>query len=377
MIKIIALLSPLFVNFYSAIFLLATGSKKYKNRFFLGLFFFNSFLLFVGHFLSFFEYWIAFRYFDFIFLGALLAYYPVYYVYIYSAFNFNIVTTKKSYHYIPSILFAIVMFIMVLSTSWGDYEMYMNNNLHGTEITTQGALWLSYMYKGCRIFHLAQILFYNYLTIRFLIIAKNKMQNFYSNLDKFQLQYFYIVTISFIVLMSIPGCYVTIIGRVPFSENDLMLLFICCVYTLLYIILSIVGLRQVPAEINLNNNVETAKDTTTDLKELNTIETELLTYFEKDKPWLDPQLNILQVAKQIGTNRSYVSNIINEQIGCNFNQFVNYYRINEAKLLFKQRPELAIAEISELAGFGSVNSFIRIFKASEHKTPAQFKKINT
>ncbi len=377
MIKTIALLSTLFINLYGSIFLFATSSKKYKNRFFLGLFFFNSFLLFLGHFLSFNEYWIAFRYFDFIFLGALLSFYPLYYIYIYSAFNFNIVATKKSYHYIPSILFATLMLIMVLSTSWEDYEMYMHNNLYNSAITTKNALWLSYMYKGSRIFHLGQILFYNYLTIRFLIIAKNKMQNFYSNLDKFQLQYFYIVTISFIVLMSIPGFYVTIIGRAPLDKNGLQLLFMCSLYTLLFIILAIVGLRQVPAEINLNNNIETSKDLTIHLKELNTIKVELLSYFENNKPWLDPQLNILQVAKNIGTNRSYVSNIINEQIGCNFNQFVNSYRINEAKLLFKKKPELSIAEISELSGFGSINSFIRIFKASEHKTPAQFKKQNT
>ncbi|SNR58672.1 Helix-turn-helix domain-containing protein [Lutibacter agarilyticus] len=377
MIKIVALLSTLFINLYGAIFLFATSSKKFKNRFFLGLFFFNSFLLFVGHFLSFNEYWITFRYFDFIFLSALLAFYPLYYIYIYSAFNFNIVATKKSYHFIPPILVALLMFIMVLSTSWENYEMYMNNNLYGTEITTKEALWLSYMYKGSRFFHLGQILFYNYLTIRFLIIAKNKMQNFYSNLDKFQLQYFYIVTISFIVLMSIPGFYVTVIGRTPLDENGLQLLFMCSLFTLLFIILAIVGLRQIPAEINLSNNIETTKDATIHLKELNTIEAELLTYFKNDKPWLDPQLNILQVAKHIGTNRSYVSNIINEQIGCNFNQFVNSYRINEAKLLLKKSPKLSIAEISELSGFGSVNSFIRIFKASEHKTPALFKKLNS
>ena len=376
MIKIIALLSALFINLYGAIFLFATSSKKFKNRFFLGLFFFNNFLLFVGHFLSFNEYWEVFRYFDFIFLGAILAFYPLYYIYIYSAFNFNIVASEKSYHFIPPILVALLMLITVLSTSWENYEMYMNNSLYGSAITTKEALWLSFMYNGTRVFHLGQILFYNYLTIRFLVIAKNKMQNFYSNLDKFQLQYFYIVTISFIILMSIPGCYVTIIGRTPLNENGLQLFFMCSLFTLLYLILGVIGLRQIPAEINLNNNVEKITNTTIYQKELIVIEEELLTYFKNEKPWLDPQLNILQVAKHIGTNRSYVSNIINEQIGCNFNQFVNSYRINEAKLLLKKSPDLSISEISELAGFGSVNSFIRIFKNNEHKTPAQFKRLN-
>lgn len=377
MIKIAALLSTLFINLYGAIFLFATSSKKYKNRFFLGIFFFSSFLLFVGHFLSFNEYWKLFRYFDFIFLGSLLAFYPLYYLYIYSAFNFNIIASKKSYHFLPSIFVALLMLIIVLVTSWENYEMYMNNNLYGTPITSKEALWLSYIYKGSRLFHLGQIIIYNFLTIRFLILAKNKMQDFYSNLDKFQLQYFYIVNISFIILMSIPGFYVTVIGRTPLNENGLQFLFMCSLFTLLYLILAIIGLRQIPAEINFSSASEKNKDTPLYPNELSIIQKELLAYFKNEKPWLDPQLNILQVAKHIGTNRSYVSNIVNEQIGCNFNQFVNNYRINEAKKLLNQTPELTISEISELVGFGSVNSFIRIFKNIEHKTPTEFKKLNS
>lgn len=377
MIKIIALLSTLFINIYGSIFLFATGSKKYKNRFFLGLFFFNSFLVFLGHFLVFNEYWKAFRYFDFIFLGALLAFYPFYYLYVYSAFNSSSVATKKIYHFLPSIFISILMLVAALTTSWDNYEMYMNNNLYSSAITTKGALWLTYLYNGSRIFYLGQIIFYNFIAIRFLIIAKTKMHNFFSNFDKFQLQYFYIVNISFIILMSIPGFYITVLGRAPFNENSMQFLLMSCMFTLLYIILAVIGLRQIPAEINLTNNTENNNDQTIYQSELKIIEKELLLYFKNEKPWLEPQLNILQVAKQIGTNRSYISNIINEQIGCNFNQFVNNYRINEAKTLLNQTPELTISEISELAGFGSVNSFIRIFKTIEHKTPTEFKKLNS
>ena len=376
MIKIIALLSILFISLYGAIFLFATSNKKFKNRFFLGLFFFNSFLIFIGHFLSFNEYWNAFRYFDFIFLGALLGFYPLYYLYIYSAFSFNIVATKKIHHFLPSIFVTILMFIVTFLTSRENYQLYMNNNLHGINTLNTEAIRLSYIYNGARIFYVGQILFYNFLTIRFLILAKNKMDNFFSNIEKFQLQYFYIINISFILLMTIPGFYVTIIGRTPLNENDIQLLFICTLFTLLYIILAIIGLRQIPVQINLLNKEESPNSPQSSQTELTIIEENLLVYFKSEKPWLDPNLNIMQVAKHIGTNRSYISNIINERIGCNFNQFVNSYRINEAKTLLNQTPELAISEISELAGFGSVNTFIRIFKNTEHKTPAKFKHKN-
>jgi len=371
LIKTVALLSTLFISLYGAIILFGTSNKQYKSRFFLALFFFNSFLLFVGHFLSFNEYWVAFRYFDFIFLASLLAFYPFYYFYIYSAFNLTFVSTKWIYHFIPSILIAILMIIVTYFSSMKDYTIYMDNNLYNTALTTEASKKLAYLYKGTRMFHLIQIVFYNFLTIRFLLMAKTKMNNFYSNIDKFQLRYFNITNISFILLMSIPGFYVTVIGRTPLNEDSLQLLYMCTLFTLLYIILAIIGLKQIPIEIDLNTNENQLEQL--HQNELTIIKTNLLQYFNYEKPWLNPQLNILDVSKKIGSNRSYVSNIINENIGCNFNQFVNSYRLKEAKILLKQTPELSISEVSELSGFGSVNSFLRIFKNTEKITPTEYR----
>jgi len=373
LIKLIALFLPLSINLYGALFLFATANKKYKNRFFLGLFLLNSFLLFVGHFLSFYEYWHVFRYFDFLFLATLLAFYPLYYLYILSAFNFNIVPIKRIYHFIPTIIIAFIMLITTVLSSWENYEIYMNNNLYGTELTTTSSKILAYLYKGSRAFHLVQIVAYNFLTIRFILRAQKEMSNSFSNLDKYQLRYFYIVNISFILFMSIPGFFVTVVGRAPLNTNEILLLLSCILFTLLYLIIALVGIRQVPVEINLQPE-STQTDEKIHLHDLKQLEQDLQNYFNQNKPWLTQNLNIWEVAQHLGTNRSYVSNVINEKFGCNFNQFVNSYRINEAKHILNNNNQKTIAEISELAGFGSVNSFIRIFKKIEKCTPSEFRK---
>jgi AraC-like DNA-binding protein len=376
LIKLIALFLPLSINLYGALFLFATANKKYKNRFFLGLFLLNSFLLFVGHFLSFYEYWHVFRYFDFLFLATLLAFYPLYYLYILSAFNFNIVPIKRIYHFIPTIIIAFIMLITTVLSSWENYEIYMNNNLYGTELTTTSSKILAYLYKGSRAFHLVQIVAYNFLTIRFILRAQKEMSNSFSNLDKYQLRYFYIVNISFILFMSIPGFFVTVVGRAPLNTNEILLLLSCILFTLLYLIIALVGIRQVPVEINLQPE-STQTDEKIHLHDLKQLEQDLQNYFNQNKPWLTQNLNIWEVAQHLGTNRSYVSNVINEKFGCNFNQFVNSYRINEAKHILNNNNQKTIAEISELAGFGSVNSFIRIFKKIEKCTPSEFRKKNS
>ncbi len=257
-------------------------------------------------------------------------------------------------------------------SSWESYLIYMNNNLHNSELTDINSKILAYLYKGSRAFHLLQIVIYNFLTIRFILRVKSSIDNSFSNLDVYQTRLFYTVTISFILFMSIPGFYVTLIGRTPLNTNGILLFYVCLLFTILYLILTIIGLIQVPTTEDIENNSLDIEEI--HLNDLNEIEKNLKLYFTTEKPWLNPHLNIWDVAKEIGTNRSYISKVINDNIGCNFNQYVNAFRVNEAKKLLHKTPEIPIAEISELSGFGSLNSFIRIFKISENCTPSKFKK---
>ena len=358
--------------------MLGTSDKQFKNRFFLSLFFFDSFILFTGHFLSFNEVWHTFKYFDFLFITSIVAFYPFYYLYLYSAFNMNFIKAKFIVHFIPAIVIGLVMLIISYTASWNEYYEYMQNNLNGTPLKNTTSKILSYLYKGSRAFHLIQIVIYNFLAIRFILKARKQMNNLFSNLDKYQLKYFYIANISFIICMSVPGVFVTILGRKPINTDIISYLVLCSLFTLLYIILAIVGLKQIPAKINISSKEDKTENkiSLSNIEadfDLNEIHQNLMNYFDKKKPWLQPDLNIWDVSKNIGSNRTYVSKVINEEIGCNFNQFVNGYRIEEAKKLLTKTPLIPISEISELSGFGSVNSFIRIFKASELCTPNQYR----
>ena len=266
------------------------------------------------------------------------------------------------------------MSLLIISSSWESYEAYMYNNLYNKPLTDQSSNLLALLYKGSRTFHLIQIIAYNYFIIRLLLQAEYRLNNLFSNLDKYQLRYFYIINISFLIFMSVPGFIVTIIGRTPLNTDVIMLLLVCLLFSTLYIILAIVGLRQLPIEIEndhlqkFDNHFEIPK------LEAQLIESQLIDLFKNDRPWLKSNLNIWDVARTIGTNRTYVSHIINEQMGCNFNLFVNNYRVQEAKRILCTKPNLTLTEISEMSGFGSVNSFIRIFKSIENCTPTVYKK---
>lgn len=104
------------------------------------------------------------------------------------------------------------------------------------------------------------------------------------------------------------------------------------------------------------------------------IKERLVAYFESDKPFLRSDLTIQEVSLYLYTNKTYISRVINDSFGHNFNQFVNYYRIEEAKKLFFNDTQLNIQQLCDLSGFGSMATFTIAFRFFVGRSPADWCK---
>ena len=95
-----------------------------------------------------------------------------------------------------------------------------------------------------------------------------------------------------------------------------------------------------------------------------------------EKPYLNPELSLPQLAAGINVSPHHLSQVINEQFGRNFFDFVNWYRVQEVKerLTAPQYSHLSVLGIAFDAGFNSKSAFNRVFKNVEGETPTQFKK---
>lgn len=100
----------------------------------------------------------------------------------------------------------------------------------------------------------------------------------------------------------------------------------------------------------------------------------LILYFDQKKPYLRQNLKIREVALYLYSNKTYLSRIINDKHNLNFNQFVNYYRIEEVKRLFMEDPSLNIQELCTRSGFGSMATFSIAFRYYLGNTPADWCK---
>lgn len=103
---------------------------------------------------------------------------------------------------------------------------------------------------------------------------------------------------------------------------------------------------------------------------------ELQQLMKDDKTYLDSQLSSPQLADKLGVSVNYLSQIINEQLSQNFFDFVNGYRVEEAKNILNDtlRGKENILTVALESGFNSKSSFYTAFKKQTGLTPGAYRK---
>ena len=81
-----------------------------------------------------------------------------------------------------------------------------------------------------------------------------------------------------------------------------------------------------------------------------------------------------KVAELLGRNRTYLSQIINEQAGKTFTQYINDLRIQDAvRQLSNPENQIPLKALSVELGFNSPTTFYKQFQSVTGMTPAQYR----
>lgn len=111
-------------------------------------------------------------------------------------------------------------------------------------------------------------------------------------------------------------------------------------------------------------------------KKLFEIYQKLMQLLEIDKLYLNLDLSQSVVIRLLGTNKKYLYESISKYSDLNFRGIINRLRINEAKLIIRNRissqKELNFSSIFSECGFNSNSSFYRTFKAITGITPNEY-----
>ena len=88
-----------------------------------------------------------------------------------------------------------------------------------------------------------------------------------------------------------------------------------------------------------------------------------------DERYLDPELSIDSLAREMHTNRTYLSRLVNRRFKMSFRDYINTRRIDHAKSLMKRNPTALMETIAKNSGFMTTSQFNRKFKELEGMSP--------
>ena len=102
---------------------------------------------------------------------------------------------------------------------------------------------------------------------------------------------------------------------------------------------------------------------------------ELLRLMEERKLYLNPKLTLSDLAQEMHINRTYLTTVLNRDIGKSFYDFVNEFRITEACAIIDALPPTERPKLSDVAsrsGFNSLSTFKRSFLKVKGMLPSQY-----
>ncbi|MDR0541811.1 MAG: AraC family transcriptional regulator [Dysgonamonadaceae bacterium] len=103
------------------------------------------------------------------------------------------------------------------------------------------------------------------------------------------------------------------------------------------------------------------------------MELKLISYFEEQKPYLNSELSLSDVAAAIGINTTYLSRFIHERLHTNFYTFVNNYRISYSLTLIEEQKGDITSDILYMeSGFKSRSVFYELFKKQTGLSPQKY-----
>lgn len=95
-------------------------------------------------------------------------------------------------------------------------------------------------------------------------------------------------------------------------------------------------------------------------------------YFEKEKPFLNPDLSLAEVAQMLYTNKVYLGKAIKNCGHTNFKRFINRYRVKYAMEIFVKKPALKINQLCLMSGFKTKATFNSAFLLENGESPKEW-----
>jgi len=183
----------------------------------------------------------------------------------------------------------------------------------------------------------------------------------------------------FYILMAISFFLPTIFSQHSFFDKEVEYLFsiIYAVFVFMCAIMVVIQPEIFMGSSLIKSLKDKVKYQNSSLTESMTIELreKLNNLLEKEKVFMQSELNLIKLAEELDIDRYSMSQVINEGFGKGFYELINEYRINEAKKILSE-TDINIGDVIFEVGFNNHASFYKAFKKHTKTTPSEFIAMN-
>jgi AraC-like DNA-binding protein len=313
---------------------------------------------------------------------------PLLYFYVRSLTNYHFQLSKKElFHFLPGIIYLIWCIIVVVTDKLIVKRYFLMDGYSDPDFDS----WYQWLQN-------ISIIVYLVLSIRYYRQYKEYVKYEFSFVDLANLNWLRNFLIAFAVITVLP-LLEELLSFFPFFQNldykgswYSFFVFAVVVY---YVAINgfnavAVPLRKLLFEPDLllqyktpallvavpveDASFELIESKTTPSSEIEIWKQKISNLMQADKLYEDAELTLSQLAKQLSTNTSLLSKIINTGFGMNFNDFVNEYRVNAVveKLKAGEQKNQTLLGIAFDCGFNSKATFNRAFKKQTNLSPKEW-----
>lgn len=294
---------------------------------------------------------------------------PFYYLYVRSLLDLKI-SGKSFWHYVPALLCFLALLPFYLQPG-AEKLALITENLHQAEPTIPAGQFVF------MIAHFLQLSIYIFRSNRLIRKQTDSIKEQASNpaleklnlLEKFT-QWFVAFLIFFLILLLV----LIFVKQFRIWVDYVFLLMLSgSIHAIAYFILMQPEIFAGNGLARLNSKYQTSP---LDSDKKSVLKNHLETYMRSAKPYLNSDLKISDLAEQLDIPSHHLSQIINQEYGLNFFDFVNQRRVAEAQKMLADNSyaHYTILAIAIEAGFNNKASFNRIFKKYTGMTPSAYKR---
>jgi len=306
---------------------------------------------------------------DTIYVTMNLLVYPLFLLYISAITDRTPLSRKNSFlwsAFVPPIVAGIVVGTLYASMDGNEAKAFINNYLyHGYESSLSGlALLQAWAHIICHVIFATQVVVVIIKGIRRIRRFNKTVEKLYADTENKEIEGIPTILILFIVT-SLVSTIVNVLGRHIFVDTIIICL-PSLAFSALIFALSWVGIQQnftikdIPEEQEKETDDNESATIMPSAHSIHIYE-KLESMMNEQQTYLNHDLLLNDVAKLLGTNRTYLLHALSSCAHMTFKEYINRKRIAHAEQLINQNPLTPKTEIATLSGYNSMSSFYRNF----------------